>query len=141
MTKMQRTKGATFERWVVNQFKAAGFHAERTDAMQKGQNTGNWPDVLVSDIGEGYGLFVECKHHADLPAYLWKPDPFQNRAVPGYLLEWLDGNDAVIFKGNGKDRPAMAFYLLTYREKLNCTIRSSLFHGIKPLAVYIEGLR
>lgn len=63
-----RNKGATFERWVVNQFKAAGYHAIRTAPMQAGHPQ-HAADVEVYEY-EGGPLFlaIECKAWGKQPS-------------------------------------------------------------------------
>lgn len=57
MGKMQRDKGANFERKIANLFRELGFAARRGGLFQS-QFAGNEPDVIVDDLP---GLWVEAK--------------------------------------------------------------------------------
>ena len=57
MGKMQREKGARFERLVVNLAKGKTLDAERTAPMQAGSGETRHGDVRIE------GWSVECKHH------------------------------------------------------------------------------
>ena len=104
MTKMQRDKGAAYERNVVNICKAAGLHAERTAPMQAG-NDGHgdvyiegWlihhstfhmdADRTIETEGRQlHNVRAECKHHANYPKRIWTE---------------LAGNDVLIVKRTAK---------------------------------------
>jgi Holliday junction resolvase len=81
MGKMQREKGARFERAVVEAAKAYGLDARRTSMTQSGSDSEE-ADVLVA------GKRVECKHRERLSIELW---------------EWQEGVDFVVLKRNGKE--------------------------------------
>ena len=97
MGKMQRRKGAAFERWVVRWLRERGWHAERTAPMQA--STQLHCDVTASL--EGRVLSVECK---------------DQRAVPKYFYDCLEqadkapGVSVVVAKGLRK-RPIVVMYL------------------------------
>lgn len=57
MGKMQRNKGANFEREIANEFKAAGITARRGGASQSFSANLD-PDVVLEDLP---GLWIECK--------------------------------------------------------------------------------
>lgn len=95
MSKMQRTKGKSFEREIVNLAKGVGLEAKRTAPMQAGYGANDDSDVLIA------GLKVECKHWATIPQ--WKKllaseisdGPFK----PGKVIrEMLHGHNALILK-------------------------------------------
>lgn len=60
MGKMQRTKGANFEREIANAFKAEGINARRGGASQSFSANLD-PDVILEDLP---GLWIECKKGA-----------------------------------------------------------------------------
>lgn len=98
MPKMQRDKGAAFERWVVRFFKSLGLDATRMAPMQAGHR--RHADVETERKGVP-AYSVECKHQ---------------RAVPEYFYNCLaqaeegPGVPVVIAKGHRK-RPIVVMYL------------------------------
>ena len=98
MGKMSRTKGATWEREVVNTAKAFGLDARRTAPNQTQDGSDTYGDVTIE------GLKCECKHHAVVPQWvelvncallktIFKP----KREIGG----WVADHDAVIIKRTG----------------------------------------
>lgn len=53
MSKMQRDKGANFERWLVNYLKTLDIKAKR--------NLDQWRDKNLADVTTDVGVLVECK--------------------------------------------------------------------------------
>lgn len=95
MGKMSRTKGAAFERWIVNEAKACGFDARRTAPNQTQDGSDEFGDVRIA------GRKIECKHHKTIPKMFW-----EETGSPWYAGEvywkWLKGHDAVIVKRTAK---------------------------------------
>lgn len=99
MGKMQRTKGATWERDVVNAARAMGLDARRTAPNQTQDGSTEYGDVTIE------GKKCECKHHANIPQ--WRE--LVNAALldhcgfkPGKIMAgWLRGHDALILKQTG----------------------------------------
>jgi hypothetical protein len=98
MGKMSRTKGATWEREVVNTAKAFGLDARRTAPNQTQDGSDTYGDVTIE------GLKCECKHHAVVPQWV--------ELVNCALLEmgfrpkkeitgWIADHYAVIIKRTG----------------------------------------
>jgi hypothetical protein len=61
MSKMQRAKGAQFEREVVENFRVAGYRCSRN--LSQTRDGGG--DILLDD------LLIECKRRASIAVYDW----------------------------------------------------------------------
>ena len=95
MGKMERQKGANFEREVVRTFKGAGIHAERRGGLQANPDIDDG-DVVVDGLGK-----CECKRRKSIAVHKFFE---QNNA------------DFVIMRGDGK--PAIiAFELEDFLTK------------------------
>jgi hypothetical protein len=78
MTINVRTKGANFERTIVNAALAAGLTAIRTAPMQT-YATNDEPDVMI------HGFRAECKCRETIAPYLWT---------------WIDNNELLFLHRN-----------------------------------------
>ena len=98
MSKMQRTKGATWERDVVNFAKSFGLDARRTAPNQTQDGSDTFGDVTIN------GLKCELKHHAVVPQWIEMVNcallciDFVPKKIVG---EWIAGHDALIIKRTG----------------------------------------
>ncbi len=90
MGRMQREKGAKFERLVVNKAKEKGLVAQRMAPMQTGFGQAGYSDVMVESWS------IECKHHdrVSVVAYdSWTDKPLHalvyqhNRSRPKVVLD------------------------------------------------------
>lgn len=128
LARYKRSKGADFERAVVNMAKKAGLEAERTAPMQgSGRLAGS--DVLIAGR-----IKVECKHHARITG--WKALHHAGRCPAGSFVElnaqqqaWLEDHDLLVLKQTDGGEPvaveksqddyhAIAFskWLLNFKE-------------------------
>jgi len=113
MSKMQRTKGATWERDVVNLAKSFGLDARRTAPNQTQDGSDTFGDVTIN------GLKCELKHHAVVPQWI----EMVNCALLGswfkpkkIVLSWITGHDALIIKRTG-GWAALAVVKCSYEEE------------------------
>jgi hypothetical protein len=108
MGKMQRTKGAEWERTVVNTAKAFGLEARRTAPNQTQDGSDSFGDVTIN------GLKCECKHHADIPQWIEMVNcallktSFQPKKI---VASWIAGHDALVIKQTRSCAPLVLIHL------------------------------
>ncbi len=90
MCKMSRTKGAQFERDIVNFAKAAGLEARRTAPNQTQDGSDEFGDVRIA------GKKIECKHLASASKFLWTGSGI--RKAGDWYWQTIAGHDAIIIK-------------------------------------------
>jgi hypothetical protein len=98
MSKSQRTKGATWEREVVNLAKSFNLDARRTAPNQTQDGSDTFGDVTIN------GLKCELKHHAVVPQWIEMVNCalLNTEFVPKKIVgEWIAGHDALIIKRTG----------------------------------------
>lgn len=91
MGKMQRDKGARFERIVAELFRDKGFKGAFRTCQYSGKSG------LAADIEGVYGLHIECKHQEQMHLYDWIAQADRDNEASPY-----NTRPVVIHKANNK---------------------------------------